>query len=86
MNSSTDAGKEKIDAEAAWLLLKTADKITVIKGKKVASFKPGRNNRDDILQAVMGPSGNLRAPTLRMGRDYLVGFNQELYRHQFAGK
>ncbi len=27
----------------------------------------------------MGPSGNLRAPTLRCGDDVIVGFNAELY-------
>jgi hypothetical protein len=27
----------------------------------------------------MGPSGNLRAPTFKVGEDYLVGFNEEMY-------
>ncbi len=27
----------------------------------------------------MGPSGNLRAPTFRLGNHYLVGFNPEMY-------
>jgi len=27
----------------------------------------------------MGPSGNLRAPTYRVGRTFVIGFNPELY-------
>lgn len=27
----------------------------------------------------MGPSGNLRAPTFRIGNHYLVGFSEEMY-------
>ena len=29
---------------------------------------------------LIGPSGNLRAPTVRKGRVLLVGFNEEIYR------
>jgi hypothetical protein len=27
----------------------------------------------------MGPSGNLRAPTFRLGNRYLIGFSLDLY-------
>jgi len=40
---------------------------------------PSAENRDEILKRAMGPSGNLRAPTLRCGNDFLIGFNAELY-------
>jgi hypothetical protein len=29
---------------------------------------------------MIGPSGNLRAPTLRVGRRILVGFDEDSYR------
>ena len=36
---------------------------------------------DDTLAAhVLGPTGNLRAPTLRRGKTLLVGFSEEAYR------
>jgi hypothetical protein len=28
---------------------------------------------------MLGPTGNLRAPTLRAGKTVIVGFNEELY-------
>ena len=36
---------------------------------------------DDVLLAhLTGPTGNLRAPTARVGKTLLVGFNEEAYR------
>jgi hypothetical protein len=36
---------------------------------------------DDSLAAqILGPTGNLRAPTLRKGKTLLVGFSEEAYR------
>ena len=36
-------------------------------------------DKAEILQHVMGPSGNLRAPTLRLNDEFIVGFNAGLY-------
>jgi hypothetical protein len=35
--------------------------------------KPGN---ETLLSLLLGPTGNLRAPTLRLGRTLLVGFDQ----------
>jgi len=36
---------------------------------------------DDTLAAhLLGPTGNLRAPTIRKGNTLLVGFSAEAYR------
>ena len=37
------------------------------RGKRVDVFNPKESSQDDILAAVMGRSGNLRAPTLQGG-------------------
>ncbi len=74
-----DARKEKIDADAAWAMLKSAQKISIAKGKKVEEFTPGSDDREAIMKKAMGPSGNLRAPTFRTGDNYVIGFNEELY-------
>lgn len=74
-----DARKSRIDGEQAWALLKAATNITVAKGKKVVALSPGRDGKEAVLAAVMGPSGNLRAPTLRVGDAFVVGFEAELY-------
>lgn len=38
----------------------------------------------EIRKLVVGPSGNLRAPTLRCGKTLLVGFHEEMYREFFG--
>jgi len=58
-----------------------------MKGKKVTHFGLSAKDRpdDDTLTAAMlGPTGNLRAPTLRSGRKLIVGFNQEAYTDCFS--
>ena len=74
-----DAKKTKIDETAAWQLLKDAGSIAIAKGKKIHNFSSTKAAKEEILKHAMGPSGNLRAPTYRVGDDYVVGFNEELY-------
>jgi len=69
----------KIPADEAWEKLKTAGTISVAKGKKVLKFNAATDDKDEILKRVMGPSGNLRAPTYRVGDMFVVGFNLDLY-------
>ena len=74
-----DARKVKIAADEAWLLLQNASAISVAKGKKVLKFDVANAEKEEILKRVMGPSGNLRAPTYRAGDRFIVGFNLDLY-------
>ena len=68
-----------MDDDAAWDLLKQAEQIIVAKGKKVQTFADPAENRDEVLRQVMGPSGNLRAPTLRRENRFLIGFHDQAY-------
>ena len=79
MNEITNASKEKIDANQAWEMIKGASSIHVAKGKKTINWNPKSDDREEILKTVMGPSGNLRAPTWKIGSDILVGFSEEQY-------
>lgn len=74
-----DAKTRRFDEEAAWALLKTAGTVTVAKGKKVQTFTTDADEKAAILQQAMGPSGNLRAPTFRVGDQFIIGFNADLY-------
>ena len=62
-----------------WERLESAESVHVAKGKRVDMFSPKDGAQDDILPAVMGRSGNLRAPTLKVGDIFYVGFNEQLY-------
>jgi hypothetical protein len=39
---------------------------------------------DTLATHLLGPSGNLKAPTLRIGQTLLVGFNEQAYRDWLA--
>ena len=41
-------------------------------------------SQEEILKLVLGPTGNLRAPTLLVGKSMVVGFNQEMYEDFFG--
>ena len=79
MDSRTDARKEKLDPTEVWERIKASQSIHVAKGKKVDVFDPNTDSQDGILKAIMGRSGNLRAPTLQLGDTFFVGFNAALY-------
>ncbi len=79
MTEVVDARKVKIPADEAWQILKDGSLINVAKGKKVLKFNAATDDKDEILKRVMGPSGNLRAPTYRVGDNFVVGFNPDLY-------
>lgn len=42
-------------------------------------LKRGRPDDAELLKLLLGPSGNLRAPTSRVGRALLVGFDEATY-------
>ena len=64
-------------------MLKSASRIRTGKGKKQREWKPTADDKKEILKDVIGPSGNLRAPTWRIGNEFIVGFNPELYEEVF---
>ncbi len=76
-----DAKKNKIDRSEALKMAEKADEIYSMKGKKIVrlDLKNSKADDDEIASLMMGPSGNLRAPTFRKGKTIVVGFNEEAY-------
>ena len=69
-----------MNADQVWSLVKDAKNIFVAKGKKMMDWDPARDDREQIIKSIIGTSGNLRAPTWRIGSDYLVGFHPDQYK------
>ena len=42
-------------------------------------MKKDKPDQATLKKLLLGPTGNLRAPTLRKGKTLLVGFDQETY-------
>lgn len=58
--------------------------MIVAKGKAVAEFETAGKASTKCVDAMLGPTGNLRAPTLVVGKTVLVGFNEEAYEAVFG--
>jgi hypothetical protein len=57
------------------------DEIYVARGKRVlhVDLRARRPPQSELLDLLLGPTRNLRAPTLRQGRTLLVGFEEATY-------
>lgn len=58
-----------------------AEELYVSKGKTVVhvNLRKDKPSNQVIEKLMLGPTGNLRAPTIRKGKTILVGFNEEAY-------
>jgi arsenate reductase-like glutaredoxin family protein len=76
-----DAKKTTLKEKEALALVQEVDEIYASKGKQVVhlDLKKGKPDRAALLALLLGPTGNLRAPTLRKGRTLLVGFDDAAY-------
>jgi arsenate reductase-like glutaredoxin family protein len=77
-----DANKQKQGKAEALALAKAASVVHVMRGKKVVTFDMKKDAPDDatLLSHLLGPTGNLRAPTIKKGKTLYVGFNEDAYR------
>jgi hypothetical protein len=69
----------RIEAEAAWEKFSQAEMIYVVNGRNILNLPPTDENKEAILEKAIGRSGSLRAPTIQVGDQFVIGFNQELY-------
>lgn len=79
IDKTVNAGKEKIQEAEAWSLLAGAKEIIVGRGKKFTIYNPATDDREVILKQCLGRTGNLRAPTLKIGDRMIVGFCEDMY-------
>lgn len=81
-----DAKKQRYGAEEAVALLQGMSKMVVAKGKKITevNLKKDRPSDEELAKLMLGPTGNLRAPTMKIGKTVLVGFNADAYAEIFG--
>lgn len=87
MTEEIDARKVRYGDSEALDLLDGKTTLHVAKGKKVTEVDLRKDRpEDDVLTGLMlGPTGNLRAPTLIVGKKVVVGYNEDLYNDVFGG-
>lgn len=80
-----DARKAVITEAEVLPLLSKAAKVVVASGKKTLTFSPGQDDNGLLLQKATGRTGNLRAPALRVGDIFYIGYNDEIYTRLLMG-
>ena len=83
VRETVNATKERYGEADLAKLFGDASKVVVAKGKKVTTFDLKKDSLDDLGGVVLGPTGNLRAPSIKMGKTWLVGFHEEAYAEKF---
>ena len=70
----------------ALALARQANVLFVAKGKKVVrlDMKKDKPDKQTLSKLLLGPTGNLRAPTLRVGKKLVVGFQEQMYHDVFG--
>ena len=81
-----DAKKERFGEGDLDGLLEGATKVITARGKKelVFDLKKDDYDRELLVKNMLGPSGNLRAPSMRLGKTWLVGYGDETYAGVFG--
>lgn len=81
-----DARKDPLAKRETVSILRGTNKVVAMKGKKVVTYDLKREPpvEKELLGNIMGPTGNLRAPALRLGKTLVVGFNEEAWSELLA--
>ena len=74
----------KLQAADAAAIIENASRLIVSMGRKVSEFSGDSMSSDEAVKAMLGRTGNLRAPTARVGETVLVGFNEDAYSSVFG--
>jgi arsenate reductase-like glutaredoxin family protein len=67
-------------------MARAAHRLIAAKGKKVTTIDlQSAPPADEVLAGLMlGPTGNLRAPIMRVGQTILVGYNDQAFTEIFG--
>ena len=81
----TASGKSRMGREGALELVEQANAIHIARGKKLTSFdlKNDRPDDDTLMEHMLGRTGNMRAPTILVGKTIVVGYNADLFEEVF---
>ena len=86
VSERTNATKERKGRDEALAIARTAERVIVGRGKKVVTLDMKQSPPDDdtLAALLLGPTGNLKAPTLRLGNTLLVGFSEAAYQQELT--
>jgi arsenate reductase-like glutaredoxin family protein len=77
---------KKLGRTEAMAMAREAKQLIAAKGKKVTAIDltTDRPSEAELAKLMLGPTGNLRAPLMRVGQTILVGYNDQVFADTFA--
>jgi hypothetical protein len=69
----------KLAVKEARSIAKASSKVYIAKGKKLDVFDMKSASLSEVTEKMLGPTGNLRAPTMRVGKITVVGFSDDAF-------
>jgi arsenate reductase-like glutaredoxin family protein len=75
------SSSKKLGRDTALAMVRQAQRLVAAKGKKVTAvdLASGTPSDEDLAKLMLGPTGNLRAPTIRVGQTIVVGYNDQVF-------
>jgi arsenate reductase-like glutaredoxin family protein len=82
VRQSVNASKVRYGLQEALQLLQGVERLIITRGQKVEQrdLRQEATVEEEWLTRLLGPTGNLRAPTARVGTTLIVGFHEPTYR------
>ena len=77
---TVNATKAKLGPDEALKVIRGAEQLLAARGKSLVEFdlKRDRPSDEELLKKLIGPTGTLRAPTIRSGKTVTVGYHETL--------
>jgi arsenate reductase-like glutaredoxin family protein len=85
---TVSANKNKLGVAEALELIGRCTRLVASKGTKPIEIdlKQNPQTAEQLQALIIGPTGNLRAPTIRRGKTLFVGFHAEAFANALGGK
>ncbi len=81
----TVSANKKLQRDDAISMVRQARRLIAAKGNKVIRVDLDDHPSDDeIAKLMLGPTGNMRAPTMRIGETLLVGYNEDVFNSELG--
>jgi arsenate reductase-like glutaredoxin family protein len=79
--TETVSAAKKLGRDDALAMVRQAQRLIAAKGKKVTAVDLAADTPSDeeLAKLMLGPTGNLRAPTMRVGQTIVVGYNDQVF-------
>ena len=77
---------KKLGRDDALAMARQAKRLVAAKGKKVTAVDMASDtpSDDDLAKLMLGPTGNMRAPTLKVGQTIVVGYNDQVFSDELS--